>query len=107
RPAVPAVAAQLLARNPLWTPDQVKGALMQSTDPVVSGTPVGAAGAGELSADAAVAVDAPINPNAALDAYVAQDSSGRTGFDARSWSHAVQQDQGWAAPMSSPAWGSA
>ena len=49
-PVVAGAAAQILARRPGWTPDQVKGALMQTANPVAAGTPQGAAGAGELDA---------------------------------------------------------
>ena len=65
-PVVAGAAAQVLARHPGWTPDQVKGALMQTANPVAAGTPQGAAGAGELDAYSASRVTAPINPNAAF-----------------------------------------
>jgi len=47
-PAVAGTAALLLAKNPTWTPDQVKGALMVSA----TATPAAAAGSlgvGELT----------------------------------------------------------
>src|SRR5262249_12064726 len=43
-PIAAGAAAQILARHPEWTPDQVKGALMQTTRPLAGGTPVQAAG---------------------------------------------------------------
>src|SRR5438874_7043302 len=36
-PVVAGVAAQLLARHPMWTPDQVKGALVQTTQQIAPG----------------------------------------------------------------------
>ena len=49
-----------------------------------------------------------IDPNAALDHFLRQDSSGRTVFDGESWSHAVrQQGDGWSASAAGQAWGTA
>ena len=107
-PVVAGTAAQLLARHPAWSPDQVKGALMQTTQQVAPGVPQGAAGTGELDAAAAAAVVAPINPNAALNQYLVQESPGRTVFDGESWSHAVQASgSAWGSAASGQAWGSA
>src|SRR5205085_2119345 len=65
-PAVAGVAAQIIARHPGFTPDQVKGALMLTTRPV-NGAVGGAAGVGEITANKAAAVTDPPNPNAGLD----------------------------------------
>ena len=61
-PVVSAAAAQILARHPGFTPDQVKGALMLAANylPNVSG---GAAGVGEIDAGVASTFDDPPNPN--------------------------------------------
>src|SRR2546423_5096690 len=59
-PIVAGAAAQLLARHPSWTPDDVKGALMQTARAVAPGAAVGAAGAGEIDAASAAAVDSPV-----------------------------------------------
>src|SRR5439155_20953523 len=107
-PVVAGTAAQLLARHPLWTPDQVKGALLQTAQGIAPGGDPYAAGAGELDAAAAAAVDAPLDPNAALRPFLATDASGRTVFDGEGWSHAVQQNpNGWNAGAAGQAWGSA
>ena len=65
-------AAYLLALNPGWTPDQVKGALMVSAQDVPAAVPW-SLGVGELDADAAATVSAPPNPNAALAPFVVPD----------------------------------
>ncbi len=48
-PIVAGAAAQILARHPTWTPDQVKGALMQRAR-FIPEAPPGSAGVGELNA---------------------------------------------------------
>ncbi len=82
-PVVAGAAAQVLARHPNWTPDQVKGALMMTarrlTDDEVA---PGSAGVGEVNAWRASMVTNPINPNKALNRYLAADSAtGLTAFD--------------------------
>jgi serine protease AprX len=94
-PMVAGAAAQILARHPDWTPDQVKGALMLSTraldDPNYTG------GVGELDAAAAAAVDDPPNPNTGLNGYVAASPlNGQLVFDSASWAEAVASDASWA-----------
>src|SRR5205807_5177501 len=64
-PVVSGAAAQLLARHPEWTPDQVKGALMLSANALpAAGLAVGV---GEVDAAASAALVSPPNPNAGLD----------------------------------------
>src|SRR5205823_4458008 len=106
-PVVAGAAAQLLGRHPGWTPDQVKGALMQTTRPVAGDVPPAAAGAGEVDVAAAAAVADPINPNLALTRYVVSDDRGNPRFDGEAWSHAVQAARaGWGASAVGQAWGS-
>ncbi|MBA3346927.1 MAG: response regulator [Actinobacteria bacterium] len=61
-PIVSGAAAELLARHPDWTPDQVKGALMP-TARAVPGADALSAGVGEIDAGAAAAVVDSPNPN--------------------------------------------
>ncbi len=107
-PIVAAAAAQVLARHPEWTPDQVKGALMVSARDTPSAT-LGSLGVGMVDAFAASAVVAPPNPNAALNQFVgsAGDGSGPV-FDAASWANVAQSDASWAsASWASASWASA
>ena len=94
-PMVSGTAAELLALHPDWTPDQVKGALMLSAGPI--NDPYTSGGVGELNASGAYWVDDPPNPNAALDAFVAQSpTNGQLAFNSASWAEAVATDASWA-----------
>ena len=102
-PAVAGAAALILARHPDWTPDQVKGALLDTAEPLPAATPR-SVGAGELDVAAARADEAPSNPNAALDAFLAPDGS----FDSAAWQAAAAADAAWGdAAWSDAAWASA
>jgi serine protease AprX len=92
-PVISGVAAQLLARHPDWSPDQVKGALMETARslPLVGNY---AGGVGEVNA-AAAAFAPPFNPNRALERFVSADSSGGQSFDAVSWLDAAKNDVSW------------
>jgi serine protease len=89
-PLVAGVAAQVLARNPGFSPDQVKGALMVSAQYLPSHDP--GAGVGELNASGAVAVGSPPNPNANLYQFVTDGS-----FDAEAWVDHVRTNSNWTA----------
>ena len=98
-PLVSGAAAQLLAKYPNWTPDQVKGALMLTARSTAAGT---ALGVGELNVKGAYQFDysslvggTPPNPNAALNQYVAADGAGALAFDSASWSNAATADASW------------
>jgi serine protease AprX len=95
-PAVSAAAAQVLARHPDWTPDQVKGALMLTARamPLVANR---AGGLGELDAGAASAVTAPPNPNAGLNQFVVADPAGGSVpvFDEAAWAEAAHANAAW------------
>src|SRR6185503_13772329 len=92
-PVVAGAAAQLLAKYPSWTPDQVKGALMLTAKQTAART---ALGVGEVSVKGAYLYDyasqpggAPPNPNAGLNAFVGPDGTGAIVFDSASWSNAA------------------
>ena len=72
-PVVSGAAAIVLAKNPNWTPDQVKGALMVSAKGLSQVG--GAGGVGVIQANKAVAVDSPPNPNLGLDQFVKSSST--------------------------------
>ncbi len=95
-PVVAGAAAQILARHPEWTPDQVKGALMLTARHTPYAAP-GSLGVGAIDAYAATRVSNPPNPNAAVNRFVRQASDG-TGlmFDAASWANVAMSDASWA-----------
>jgi serine protease AprX len=96
-PVIAGGAAQILARHPSWTPDQVKGALM-ATARKVAAAPVGSAGVGEVTINRAAEYDrTPPNPNRALDKFVVADPTGGQTpvFDSASWKQAASGDVSW------------
>ena len=93
-PVISAAAAQILAKHPEFTPDQVKGALMVSTK-TVDGTPLGSVGVGEIQVSNANAVKTPPNPNKALDQFLTTDTTGGRAFDAVSWSDVAKANVSW------------
>jgi serine protease AprX len=95
-PIVSGIAAQLLARHPEFTANQVKGVLMETTRP----TPLaakGSTGLGEVNAVRAILVDTPPNPDRALYSFVKPDATTASGysFDTISWSDAAKSDVSW------------
>jgi serine protease AprX len=94
-PVVSGTAADMLARNPSWTPDQVKGALMRTARAVRTGN-AKASGLGEITATRAVASSQTPNPNQGLDRFVSSSGSGSAPtFDAMSWASAAKGDMSW------------
>jgi hypothetical protein len=95
-PVVAGAAAQILARRPNWTPDQVKGALMATarrlTDDEV---PPGSAGVGELNAWKAASLTDPPNPNRSLNRFLVSGPTGGVAFDAVSWTDAARASVSW------------
>jgi serine protease AprX len=85
-PMVAGVAAQILARKPGWTPDQVKGALMASAQSLQQ---VGV-GMGELNAERAISLQNAPNPNENLHAFVSGSE-----FNAEAWADHVQSNSNW------------
>ncbi|HTS73114.1 MAG TPA: S8 family serine peptidase [Gaiellaceae bacterium] len=94
-PVVAGAAAQILARHPSFTPDQVKGALMVSARKLQNAAPM-SVGVGELRMDNSAFVQNPPNPNKGLDQFVKTDpTTGTTAFDAVSWFNNAKADVSW------------
>jgi serine protease AprX len=94
-PVISGIAAQALARNPNWTPDQVKSALMRRARPVPE-SEAGSCGVGQVNAVQSVlaTTDTP-NPNAALNRFLTTTVDGSTVFNAVSWSDVSWSDVSW------------
>ena len=95
-PVISGAAAQILAKHPTFTPDQVKGALMVSTKPVDDAAQ-GSVGVGEIQMVKAWKIDTPPNPNKALNRFLTADPSGDTlpVFDGVSWLDKAKTDVSW------------
>jgi serine protease AprX len=95
-PVVAGAAAYLLGLHPDWTPDQVKGALMVSTQETPSAV-AGSLGVGELDVRAAALAESPPNPNAALAQFLVPDPAGGAlpVFDALAWQVVAGSDANW------------
>jgi serine protease AprX len=94
-PVVAGAAAQLVMEHPDWTPDQIKGALMQRARHVPEATR-GEAGVGEINAYRSSLLSRPPNPNAALNKYVTTDASlGTRAFDGTAWRTAAKSSKAW------------
>ena len=107
-PVVSAAAAQILARHPSFTPDQVKGALMLSAN-YLPNDPAMAGGVGEIDAGVASTIANPPNPNEGFQQFISTDLlTGARSFNAVSWSEYVSTHASWsAASWSSASWGAA
>jgi serine protease AprX len=92
-PVVSGTAAQILALHPSWTPDQVKGALMETAFALPSAGFAG--GVGEVNAQRAVELSNAPNPNTNLDQYVKVDCTGAPYFDQAAWVAAMQNASTW------------
>jgi serine protease AprX len=104
-PVVSGAAALILAKNPSWTPDKVKGALMLSARPTAAGM---ALGVGEVNAKGAFDVTNPSNPNLGLNAFVGPDGTGGQVFDSASWANAATANASWnQASWNSASWANA
>jgi serine protease AprX len=87
-PMAAGAAAQILARNPGFSPDQVKGALMVTARHLPAHDP--GAGVGEIDIASAAKVSSPPNPNENLYAFVVNGS-----FDATAWAAHVRSQANW------------
>jgi serine protease AprX len=95
-PVVAGAAAQILARHPEWTPDQVKGALLVTARRMPAVAARGAAGFGEVNAAAAAAVTNPPNPNAGLNQFLRSAPGGSTPvFDEAAWAETAKVNAAW------------
>jgi serine protease AprX len=93
-PVISGAAAQIIANNPTYTPDQVKGLLMVSAKPVPDAT-LGSVGVGEIQMSKAAVLRSAPNPNLALERYVASDPVNGKSFNAVSWSDASKASVSW------------
>lgn len=107
-PEVSGAAALLIAQNPSWTPDQVKGALMVAAKPMPFAVPL-SAGVGVLDVGKALKVVNPPNPNLALNQFkVAVTGGTGVSFDSASWASIALANASWAsASWASASWESA
>jgi serine protease AprX len=109
-PMVSGAAAMILDKNPSWTPDQVKGALMLTATPE-TGAPAGSLGVGELNIPKARSINGNTtlpNPNAGLDHFLKSATDGTQVFDAAAWESAAWSSAAWSsAAWSDAAWSSA
>jgi len=106
---VSGTAAQILARHPDWTPDEVKGALMLTSN-YLSLPGLQSAGVGELDAAFAASLDfTPPNPNENFGVFLVTDPvTGAKTFDQASWVSAVAAAGSWSsASWESASWDSA
>jgi serine protease AprX len=92
-PVVSGLAAQILARHPGFTPDQVKGALMLTAKRAPLAEPL-SLGVGEVDASAA-SVTNPPNPNKNLYGFVRNDADGNPSFDWDAWNTYVSTTASW------------
>jgi serine protease AprX len=92
-PVVSGLAAQILARHPDWTPDQVKGAVMLTAHNAPLATSM-SLGIGVVDGSAA-SVTNPPNPNEGLDAFLSPGTDGQPIFDEAAWRAAVAADASW------------
>ena len=106
-PVVSGIASAIIAANPTWTPDQVKGAIMQTATVPAGYNSTGALGVGAVNGSAAVAAPGTANPNAGLNQFVTT-AGGVASFDASRWYEAAQSNASWSsASWSSASWSSA
>ncbi len=103
-PVVSGIAATLLAKNPGWTPDQVKGALMRTASVPAGYNSAGALGIGVVNGNAALNAPGTANPNLALNQFrYVNPATGLYAFNASDWRAAAAANASW----SSASWASA
>jgi serine protease AprX len=103
-PVVAGAAAQLLITHPTWTPDQIKGALMQRARYIPEAAP-GSAGVGEINAARSSLLASPPNPNATLNKFLTLDLLGTKEFNGAAWYAAAKASASWdSASWSDASW---
>jgi len=108
-PIVSGAAAAILARHPDWGPNEVKGALMLTSN-YLSLAGMQGAGVGEIDAATAASLDfTPPNPNENLNVFITTAPiTGAKTFDQASWASTVAADPSWtSASWNSASWDSA
>ena len=90
-PMVAGAADALLGLHPDWTPGEVKGALMISSEGL-PGIPDWAGGVGELDAARALELASAPDADAGLEQFATSGS-----FDGAAWTQAVQSQTDWSA----------
>jgi serine protease AprX len=92
-PVVAGAAAHLLAKNPSWGPDEVKGALMVGAE-YLPGQGI-SVGVGALDLQASLQVTSPGNPNENLKGFLKSDGKGGKYFDEANWTATVKANANW------------
>jgi len=108
-PVVSGIAATILAKNPGWTPDQVKGAIMQTAVVPTGYNSQGALGVGVVKAGVALNASGTANPNLGLNQFRYLDNAtGQYAFDADAWRAYASSNASWnSASWSSASWANA
>lgn len=108
-PVVSGIAASLIANHPSWTPDQVKGAIMETVSVPAGYGSSGALGVGVVDGSAALNAAGVPNPNAGLNQFVyLNNATGQREFDASLWYSTAFYDPAWnVASWASASWASA
>lgn len=106
-PVVSGMAASILAAHPTWTPDQVKGAIMQTVSAPTGYQSNGGLGLGVVNSEAATSAPGTANPNAGLNQFVTS-AGGVPTFNATLWYQTAQSNASWnSASWSSASWANA
>ncbi|MDH4103284.1 MAG: S8 family serine peptidase [Thermoleophilia bacterium] len=108
-PVVSGIAASIIAKNPTWSPDQIKGAIMLKAVSPTGYATNGALGVGVVNGSASTSTSGLANPNAGLRQFVSVNSAtGRPEFNANAWYWTALSNASWnSASWSSASWSSA
>jgi serine protease AprX len=108
-PVVSGIATSIIAKNPTWTPDQVKGAIMETVSVPARYRSNGAMGVGVVNGAAALNASGLPNPNTGLNQFVYfNTATGKYAFDASLWYSTALYDPAWnVASWASASWANA